>query len=227
MIAQLPTKFTTMIENKKKQGEISNKSVLNKSKQQLGLFKKAILAKDLVLLEPLLYNQFKYFDVMDKLKTLEYFKEQFNKEIPEMFIKEDADEIMCMDCSPGSPVLYFHTGFWPIIEGANIPKGIMLRFTDGLISDLTLCFKFCYPNNVKCFYGQKYSNPSQMPIQAVFMMSVSGSLHITGNFTLHNHPPEIRHPVRKISPLPDACVKRVRSWGSKCWITSLSGMGSL
>ena len=138
-----------MIENKKKQGEISNKSVLNKSKQQLGLFKKAILAKDLALLEPLLHEKFNYFDILDKLKTLAYFREQFSKEIPEMFIREDADEIMCMDCSPGSPVLFFHKGFWPIIEGSNIPKGIMFGFSDGLISNLTLCFKFCYPNNVK------------------------------------------------------------------------------
>ena len=27
-----------------------------------------------------------------------------------------------------------------------------------------------------------------MPIQADFMLSVSESLHITGSFTLHNHP---------------------------------------
>jgi len=147
--AQLPTNFITMIKNKKKQVEISNTQDINKSMQQLVLYKRAILAKSLELLEPLLHDKFKYFSGLDKFKTLSYFQEQFNMEIPEEFQREDADEIMCMDCSPGSPVLYFHTGYWPILEDANIPKGIMFCFSEGLISDMTLCFKFCYPNNVK------------------------------------------------------------------------------
>lgn len=138
-----------MIENKKKQVVISNKPDFDKSKQQLALFKAAILKRDMELIEPLLHEKFNYFDVLDKQKTLAYFQEQFNKEIPENCYRDNAEEIMCMDCSPGSPVLYFHNGFWPIIEGVNIPKGIMFRFSDGLIADMTLCFKFCYPSNVK------------------------------------------------------------------------------
>jgi len=138
-----------MIENKKKHIEISKKPDTDKSKQQMMIFKTAMLKRDLQMLEPLLHEQFKYFDVLNKQKTLAYFQEQFDKEIPENFQRENAEEIMCMDCSPGSPVLYFHNGFWPIIEGANIPKGIMFGFSDGLISNMTLCFKFCYPRNVK------------------------------------------------------------------------------
>ncbi len=48
--------------------------------------------------------------------------------------------------------------------------------------------KICHPNNVKCFYGSKYSGPSQMPIYKDLMLSVPESLHITCSSTLHNHP---------------------------------------
>jgi hypothetical protein len=111
---------------------------------QVRLFIKAILCKDLPLLETLLHEKFTYFDTKSKWQTLEYFKEQFEKEIPCELKSDDVSIYFCKGCQPGNHALKFHCGYFPVLtDEVNMPKALMLSFKDGLVSDLTLCYGYC------------------------------------------------------------------------------------
>jgi hypothetical protein len=111
---------------------------------QVDLFRKAILNEDLSLLETLVHEKFTYFDTKSKWQTLEYFKEQFEKEIPYELKSDDVSIYFCRGCQPGNHALKFHCGYFPVLTDAeNMPKALMLSFKNGLISDLTLCYGYC------------------------------------------------------------------------------------
>jgi len=117
---------------------------LDKVWRQTFEFATAIINKDLALLETVLHDEFTYFDAKSKWDTLKYFKEQFEKQIPTELICECAVINFCRSCQPGNPALVFHYGYFPVLEDEeNMPKAITLAFTDGKISDLTLCYGFC------------------------------------------------------------------------------------
>lgn len=117
---------------------------LKRSKDLTFLFITAILTKDIVLLESLLCKKFTYFDDKTMEQTLAYFKSQFSQAIPEDYYSKEVVTMYCKVCKPGTPVLVFHKGFWPVLEDEpNIPKSLLLTFKDGFISDIDLCFGFC------------------------------------------------------------------------------------
>jgi hypothetical protein len=116
---------------------------LDKVWQQTFDFATAIINKDLPLLEKLLHEEHTYFDTKSKWNTLKYFKEQFEKPIPDELIQEGAGIMICRSCQPGNPAVVFHNGYFPILaDEENMPKAITLSFKDGKISDLTLCYGF-------------------------------------------------------------------------------------
>lgn len=114
------------------------------SHNQMFQFVTAIVNKDLDTLKTVLHEKFTYFDTKSKWETLEYFKRQFAVEIPSDMETGDVGMYYCTGCHPGSPTLMFHHCYWPILEDEeNLPKSLMLSFKDGLISDLTMCYRFC------------------------------------------------------------------------------------
>ena len=120
------------------------KKTIELSDNQMNQFIMAILKMDLDKLESLLHENFTYFDTKSKWETLEYFRRQFEMVTPYEFKTKDVEIFYCTGCQPGNPALMFQNGYWPILEeGINQPKSIMLSFSDGLISDLTLCFEYC------------------------------------------------------------------------------------
>ena len=124
--------------------DIPSEKDIEKSKQQTFLFMTAIVKRDLEVLETLLHENFTYFDTKTKWQTLEYFKEQFNKEIPYELETKEVGMFFCNGCQPGNSALMFHHGYFPIVENdGNVPKSLTLAFKGGLISDLTLCYGFC------------------------------------------------------------------------------------
>lgn len=135
-----------MRELHKKLGIVKNLSVedVEAMNTQVHLFAKAILNEDLSMLETLLHEKFTYFDTKSKWQTLEYFKEQFKKEIPLELKTDEVGMFFCNGCQAGNSALMFHYGFFPVLENEeNMPKALALAFTDGLISDLTLCYGYC------------------------------------------------------------------------------------
>ena len=116
--------------------EITNSQIIQ--------FIKGILNRDLEILDSVFHEKFTYFDAKSKWETLEYFKQQFEIEIPYQFKTGDVEFYYCKGCRPGNIALMFHCGYFPVLEhGENLPKSLMLSFKDGLISDLTLCYGFC------------------------------------------------------------------------------------
>lgn len=111
---------------------------------QVDLFIKAILNEDLSLLETLLHEKFTYFDTKSKWQTLEYFKEQFTREIPSELKSDEVSMYFCRGCQPGNYALKFHCGYFPVLtDEENMPKALMLSFKNSLISELTLCYGYC------------------------------------------------------------------------------------
>lgn len=120
--------------------------ISDKAMKELHIFKTALLQKNIQLLETVLHEQFIYFDDKNKWATLAWFEKQCEIIVPEHVYEEDAGLSFCMGCAPGVPSLVFHKGWWPHGEDIlNQRKSIRINFTDGLISDLTLCYVFCNP----------------------------------------------------------------------------------
>lgn len=118
-------------------------------RQQTLEFATAVINKDLMSIESLLPEGHTYFGEKNKLQTLEYFKEQFEKPIPAEFMTEDVKFFYCHGCQPGNPALLFHSGCFPVLEEGDRPKAITLAFKDGKISDLALCYGFCNERRLK------------------------------------------------------------------------------
>ena len=117
---------------------------IESSNKQTYLLWTALLNRDLNLLKTILQEKFTYFDNKTKWQTLEYFKKQFAIQIPYELESEKVAVFYCKGCQPGNPALIFHNGYWPVLENSeNFPKAIMLTFKNGLISDLTICYRFC------------------------------------------------------------------------------------
>lgn len=118
-------------------------------RKQIIMFSKAIVNKDLTTLEPLLHEEFLYFDTKSKWETLDYFKKQFENEMQFKTMSDDVGLFFCMRCQPGNPALMFNDGYFPSLEdGLNSRKAIAIEFKNGKISDLTLCFGFCNANKL-------------------------------------------------------------------------------
>jgi hypothetical protein len=120
------------------------------SQLQMIHFATAVVYKDLEILDSILHEKFTYFESKSKQETMEYFRRQFAMEIPSELETDHVGMYYCTGCKPGNPALMFHHGHWPILEDEkNIPKTLMLSFKDGLISNLTLCYKFCNEERLK------------------------------------------------------------------------------
>lgn len=118
--------------------------------RQTNQFAKAIIDKDLSMLEPLLHVEFIYFDTKTKWETLKYFNEQLQEDIPHEMFSRKVNHLVWSVCQPGNPALFFHGGYFPILEKErNRLKAIALTFKDGKISDLTLCYGFCNTNKLQ------------------------------------------------------------------------------
>lgn len=110
----------------------------------------AIMTKDITAMEKLLHEEYKYVENFNKWATLKWFKEQFEKEIPEELINMEIKEHVCIGCQCGNRSLMFHHGYFPVTEDfGNPPKTLTLSFENGKLNDISICYSYLSAEKVK------------------------------------------------------------------------------
>lgn len=103
----------------------------------------AVMTKNINALENMFDEKYLYLEGKNKWATLQWFKDQFENEIPEEFFEMSVTEHVSMDIYCGNRSLMFHKGYFPVVQNnPDIPKTLTLDFEDGRIKDIRICYNY-------------------------------------------------------------------------------------
>jgi hypothetical protein len=124
-----------------------------KVKSIVDLFSKAIINKEIKVIEPLLSDLGEFEIQSPKLNTLEVNKKRFVSWFTKKIITSENLTItfdQCMHCSIGGTVLLINEGQFPLIikdSSERSKTGLMLRVEDDKIVQIKFCYVFVKTTN--------------------------------------------------------------------------------
>jgi hypothetical protein len=121
-----------------------NPMEFNASIHHLELFKIAVFSKDIVLLDRLLSDKYKYLGGKSKFETLETFKSYFAQDLPEECLTTEVNFLISTRILAGCVALRFHNGHWPLPDSIEeLGSAFVLKFVGGLIAGIELSTEVC------------------------------------------------------------------------------------